>query len=207
MYDLVLFDADGTLIDTKPALVNTIKKCIEKNNSPHFADEEIFKFIGCPTTGILRSIHIKEEDLDEYMDYFYEVYEKESVINRCFDKITDMLMELNQKNVPIGVITSKTDEEYEKDFVGLGLDKYFMDHVCSSDVKNPKPHADSLYCFLEKTGMQAKRILYVGDSMFDYDFAKNAKIDFALAGWGATQEIKTDHILNDPSDIFDLLSK
>ena len=105
----------------------------------------------------------------------------------------------------MGIVTSKTREEFKQDFSHFNISHYFKTIVCADDTQRHKPNAAPLLKYLEISKADCRQTLYIGDSKYDSMCAENAGIDFALAVWGSRQtSIKADYFLKNPMDLLSL---
>ncbi len=126
---------------------------------------------------------------------------------KVFDDIKDTLVKLNEMGISIGIVTSKTKEEYTNDFVPFGLGNYFKLVVCADDTEKHKPNPEPILKFIELSGVDKSNTLYIGDTKYDMECAFSSGIDFALALWGAKVSvgINANYILKKPKQILELI--
>ncbi|MDU7441699.1 MAG: NUDIX hydrolase N-terminal domain-containing protein, partial [Clostridium sp.] len=100
----------------------------------------------------------------------------------------DVLKALTSSGYKLGIVTSKTKDEFIQDFYKLEINNYFDIVVCADDTEKHE-------------------ILYIGDTEYDMNCARLSKIDFALAGWGVhtNKHIQATYYLKEPTDIFTIL--
>jgi prolipoprotein diacylglyceryl transferase len=176
--DTVLFDLDGTLLDTKPLIdksfIYTFQRFFPKHN---LTDEELSSFFG-PTLHDTFSRYSSDEAQIEEMISYYKKYNEENHTKeniKPFDGAVDMLKTLHRKGYKLGVVSSK-----RKDTILLGLDlydmaKYFDVILGSDEVENPKPAPDGILKALELLKPEAN-VLYVGDNPSDIEAGINAHV-------------------------------
>jgi phosphoglycolate phosphatase-like HAD superfamily hydrolase len=104
-------------------------------------------------------------------------------------------------------VTSKTNEELINDFMPFGLSSYLTHTVCADDTVRHKPHPEPLLKFLEISGADPKKSIYIGDTIYDYECARDAGIDFGLALWGCKnhENIQAKYKFERPQDILGFL--
>ncbi|CUH94955.1 hypothetical protein P22_1024 [Propionispora sp. 2/2-37] len=181
MYKTIIFDVDGTLIDTEQAILCSLQKLLKDYGRHYELDELKFSF-GLPGEVTLAKLGIQNTaqallGWNTYMRDFYHTV-------RIFSGITELLKLLEQKHIQTGVVTSKTREEFENDFVPFGLTKYLSYIICANDTKKHKPHPEPILKFLEVSGETPQNAIYIGDTPYDQQCAQQAGIDFGLAMWG-----------------------
>ncbi|GLX66098.1 HAD family hydrolase [Paenibacillus glycanilyticus] len=124
-----------------------------------------------------------------------------------FEGIREMLHDLSEHPVLRGIVTSRTSQEYLDDFVPFGLVRDLPFALCADDTKRHKPHPEPLLKFLEISGAEAAATLYIGDTVYDYECARDAGVDFGLAMWGCKQPeaIPAKYKFEHPRDVLALL--
>lgn len=121
---------------------------------------------------------------------------------KVFDGITELLKNLLSLDYEMGIVTSKTREEFTHDFSPFGISHYFKTIICADDTQEHKPNAEPILKYVELSKTDHSKVLYIGDSKYDSKCAENAGIDFALAVWGShNKHIKADYFLERPADL------
>lgn len=206
-YTHVVFDIDGTLIDSEKAVLKSLQKTILEEKGIKESLDDLRFALGIPGKVALSKFEIEdlenvEEKWDKYlMEYFDEI--------TLFDGIKEVVQELKLKGINLGIITSKTKKEYENEFIRFGIESYFDVIVCADDTLKHKPNSDPMDKYLQVTGAKREETIYIGDSIYDIQCSKNAGIDSALALWGAedSDKFNSTYKLNKPKDILDILNK
>jgi len=205
MYNYIIFDVDGTLLDTEITVLSSLQKLVSEELNKNYSFEELRFALGIPGEVALNKLGITNilecsEKWNIYLkEYFHHV--------KIFDDIKESLVKLNEMGVLIGIVTSKTKEEFLNDFVPFGLTDYFKLVVCADDTEKHKPNPDPLLKFIELSEVDKSETIYIGDTKYDLDCALGAGIDFALALWGAKSSIGIDanYILENPKQILELV--
>lgn len=206
-YRHIIFDIDGTLLDTESAILLSLKDTIFEMLHKDIPQEELKFAFGIPGETALRALGIKNtlsanrkwnECLSKY---------KQSI--KLFDGIPELVRELKSEGYILGIVTSKDRHEFVTDFVPFGMADYFGRIICVEDAPRPKPNPDPLTTYLTLSGINAGQALYVGDTVYDSRCAKDAGVDFGLALWGGvpSQEISADYLFRTPADIQKCLTK
>ncbi len=112
-----------------------------------------------------------------------------------------MLETISELKLGIGIVTSKTREEFRSDFQKFDISSYFETVVCADDTRQHKPEPDPLLKYIERTNCQANGLLYIGDSIYDMQCAKRANVNFGLAKWGAGNRVNTPNSFRTPFDL------
>ncbi|NMM52652.1 HAD family hydrolase [Paenibacillus aquistagni] len=205
MYTSFIFDIDGTLINTEQAVLGSLQKLLKNNYNQDISQTDLEFVLGIPGAVSLRQLGINDIDHankgwnDLMRDYHHTIH--------VFEGIQQMIVDLKQHSVTTGVVTSKTNQEFLDDFVPFGLVRDLPYVVCADDTKQHKPHPEPLLAFLEISGAQAESSIYIGDTIYDYECARDAGVDFGLALWGCKQPdaIPAKHKFKHPHDILSLV--
>lgn len=205
MYECIIFDVDGTLIDSEEAVLNSLKIVLKEELGRSFSSEELSFVFGIPGEEPLRKLGVKDIDgaiyrWNKYLKEFYHLI-------KAYPQIENVLKILKDKGIRIGIVTSKTKQEYNDDFIPFGLGKYIDTVVCADDTLKHKPYPDPINKFLEISGAKKHTSIYIGDTAYDSKCAGSAGVDFALAVWGAKNpdDIPARFKLNRPEDILSII--
>ena len=191
----VLFDLDGTLIDTAADFVRIIGKMSRENDWQAPPEAEIREQVSAGASAMVQlmlrhndQMEISEEGLLAFRQQFLDDYEAEICVDSCvFSELEEVLITLEQKGVPWGIVTNKPRYLAEQLLQKLQLDERCAALVCPEDVSRPKPDPEPMYMALEKLGIPrgaAGCVLYVGDHIRDIDAGKSAGMSTILAAYG-----------------------
>ncbi|MEL7588151.1 MAG: NUDIX hydrolase N-terminal domain-containing protein [Prolixibacteraceae bacterium] len=200
-YSHIIFDVDGTLVDTEKALLCSLQDTVFelKGERPDLADLK-FSF-GIPGDVTLKQLGIGEIERANqiWYDRFNEYYD--SVV--LFPGIEALIRELHSKGYRLGIVTSRNRMEFGEDFPRFGLSEYFGTVVCAGDSPESKPQPGPMLKYLETAGISAGEALYIGDTIYDWQCAAGAGVDFGLALWGhnSARHIRADYFFGDPCEI------
>ncbi|MEZ3505068.1 MAG: HAD family hydrolase [Lachnospiraceae bacterium] len=202
-YRHIVFDIDGTLIDTEYAVLRSLQETVRVLSGREIPYSELTFALGITGADALKKLDIKN------ISYAAELWNKNmrkyADTVKVFDGITELLKNLLRLDCEMGIVTSKTREEFKQDFSHFNISHYFKTIVCADDTQRHKPNAAPLLKYLEISKADCRQTLYIGDSKYDSMCAENAGIDFALAVWGSRQtSIKADYFLKNPMDLLSL---
>lgn len=205
MYNYIIFDIDGTILDTETAVLSSLQKLLLEELNKNYSFEDLSFALGIPGETALNKLGIKNilesnEKWNRYLkEYFHHV--------KVFEGIKDTLIKLDEMNISTGIVTSKTKEEFINDFVPFDLTKHFKFVVCADDTAKHKPDPEPILKFIELSGAEKSKTIYIGDTKYDMHCASSAGIDFALALWGAksSEGIDANYILENPKRILELI--
>lgn len=207
MYTTFIFDIDGTLINTEQAVLGSLQKLLRTNYHREILQQDLAFVLGIPGAVSLRQLGI--EDVEYANKCWNELMREYQHTVHVFQGIEPLLADLREQSVTMGVVTSKTNQEFLDDFVPFGLVRDLPHVVCADDTERHKPNPEPLLKFLEISGAQAETSIYIGDTIYDYECARDAGMDFGLALWGCKQPdaIPAKYKFEHPQDIFTLCSR
>ena len=184
-YDAILYDLDGTLINSVPIIVESYIKTYEDVLGECVRTVEDFKsYIGKPLAECF-TMHDEETSkklFDRYLEINCEMLEKDMV--DLFPGVMEGLTYLKNAGYKQGIMTSKKESSAMITLKLKGMDSLFDTFVFSEDTPKHKPCAEPLILAANKLGIKdMSRVLYVGDAIPDAACAFNAGADFALVSW------------------------
>jgi len=209
----ILYDLDGTLIDTNNVIIESFKATFKKHfpNIP-LSREKILTFIGPTlqdTFGLYTSDpFLIQEMIDTYRS-FYVDYEMGNF--EIYPGVLDTVKKLKQKGYQLGIVTSKFREAAWPSFTFYSLNDYFDVFVGLDDVDYPKPNRNPIDVALSQFSSNGKAII-IGDNQGDILAGKNAGIYSAGVAWSEKgslhlMEVEPDFMLGKMSDIFHIIKK
>jgi len=206
MYNTIIFDVDGTLINTEEAVLGSLQKLFKTDYNKDVERSELSFVLGIPGSVSLPKLGINNIDQANerwnfFMKDFYSSIHVYNEINILLDTLKKM--GLNQ-----GIVTSKTKQELKDDFEPFGLMKYLSYIVCADDTKKHKPNPEPINKFLEISKAESLSSIYIGDTVYDYECARDAGIDFGLALWGCKDHdnIPAKYKFEKPLDLLNILT-
>jgi len=172
----ISFDLDGTLVDSLAVMRESWQEATAKLGIA--CGFEIFrKYIGLPFDKILLNI-----GLNDYLSELSELYFEGTRVRQKeiakIEGVDSLLEECRNRKLGLSIITSKPRANSTQLLEGIGVS---VDHlICSDDVIKGKPDPQSSWLLCEKTGLNPREILYIGDMIFDFQFALNAGMQFVF---------------------------
>ena len=189
-YDLVIFDLDGTLMDTSKSITKTVNSAMEELGKKQYSIDECVKFVGGGVSGLARNILGKEkyedvtnEEMEKVIRKYYDIYFDYGV--EPYEGIPEFLDFLEQNGVKKGIVTNK-DHETALSAVDKKLSKWKFDGIFGSNEKEypNKPNPYNVDRMAQNLNISKEKILFVGDMLVDVNTAKNAGIDIVYCKWG-----------------------
>jgi phosphoglycolate phosphatase len=195
-YDLILFDLDGTLVETAPEIMDAVNDALRRFNLPEVTQQQVNDWIGHGTRELLvqaladrtgaKPEHVRESDFLRVVLPVYDTYYEQRCGTRShlYPHVRDTLTQLREQGVKLAVVTNK-EGRYTRVVLDVHQLTPMFDAVISGDTfpaKKPNP-AGVAHC-LSQFGVRADRALFVGDSSIDAATARNAGLPVWLLPYG-----------------------
>jgi len=206
-YDVVLFDLDGTLLDTSEGIYNCVRYTESKMNLKPISDTELRKFVGPPARESYKKAYgLSDEDVELAL-YYHREYGKTKAIYEAkpYDNMEMCLKELKKANYKLGVATLKLETQAVNILENLNLSQYF-DVICGVDSSEKLTKKEVISNACKSIG-EGKTVL-VGDTLYDLKGALETNIDFipVLYGFGFTNGDKLNlQTADSPKQILEIL--
>ena len=188
-YDLVLFDLDGTVLDTVDDVRDSMAYALKEHGYPERTRDEIRSFVGNGVKKLVsRSMPEGARDDQQKFDEMYLAYTEyyslhAAVKTKPFPGIEETLKLLHEKGIRCGVLSNKDDATTRQ-----LITHFYGDLFCVVWGKKPefsrKPKPDSLFAIAKEQNVPLSRVAYVGDSEVDIQLSENAGVDGVIVSWG-----------------------
>lgn len=189
-YELIIFDLDGTLLDTSKGIFNSVRYAEREMGFKPIPDERLKEFVGPPPKAMYMQVYNVDEDIALKAAQKHREYGKTKAIYeaKVYPGIEELLCKLKEKEYKLAVATLKSQEIAEIVLDYYGLRKYF-DAVIGMDAKETLTKSQTIQVAIENTE-SSQNALMVGDSIYDYEGALEAQVDFlgVLYGFGFYKE-------------------
>lgn len=203
MNNIILFDLDGTLIDSTDAIVSTFHHSFTKMNFDFKGnDEDIKALIGYPLDIMYKELGVEEKLAWDFVDAYKERYRLISKAQTILLQDATAALQLASTFARLSVVTTKTGAYTTPLLEHMKIDTFF-EHVTGREhVENPKPHPEPILKTMElmKVNTNEHNIWMVGDTKLDLLAANDAQIKSVavLCGYGKKEELQqyTPHITN-----------
>lgn len=196
-YNSVIYDCDGTLLDSKNFTIKAYELLLERK----MTDTEIEKVFHQTQMESLMMFNIKLSK--DNISKVENLYKNVNDLVKPFPGVIDVLDKLSKMGIHQGMATNRNKAAAYQAFLSNGLNRYLEDLVYADLVLNPKPAGDMLKLYIENHSLEKEKTLYVGNAISDHKSAIDAGIDFAYCEWG-TVDFMDRHaiILKRPDDLF-----
>ena len=214
MKKYILFDFDGTLVNTNDVIVASWQHTYKHYLGHEVPVEHITACFGEPLL-LTMAREFPGVDPKESADV-YRSFQMENAdrLVTIFPGIKELLAELKEAGYVLGIVTSRTRESAQRYMDMFGITSYFSDLVSCDDTSIHKPNPEPLLLAMSRLGAEPEDALMIGDSPFDIKCANNAGVDSVMVNWRITcdetsliDDAKVDYWIHQPSDLVELLKK
>lgn len=204
----VVFDLDGTLLDTMTAAPQVYADTIRLLGGPGLSASEIVATWHIGPTPVVLERFLGRPVTPGDLDFYYERFEALIATVQPFHGVRAMLDALARQGYALGVFTAATRRAATSALSAAQLDGRFAVVVAGDEVHRPKPAADGLLLACLQLGARAKDSIYVGDAAVDLECARAAGSRAIHAAWSAsTIQVPGDHMIaRKPRDVVRLLA-
>ena len=183
---LIAFDLDGTLIDSRRDLTDSVNLLITGRGGAPLSEAAVSRMVGEGARVLVRRALEAAglEDAPGSMTRFLEIYDTRLLNHtRAYDGIADAVQAAREHG-RVAVLTNKPAEPTRKILDGLGLLDLFHDVVCGDGPLPRKPDPASLVALMDGAGVEPSQALMVGDSLIDHETAQRASARCCMAAYG-----------------------
>ena len=185
-YSHIVFDIDGTLTDSEYAAIVSLQEMVKIYKGTDYAYDELKFALGITGADALSRMGFAPEEIAPAMRDWESGLRRRNDDITVFEGAEALLAALKKRGCALGIVTSKTRDQYNKDFCRFEIAKYFDFSITCEETDDPKPGAGPLKAYMKATGAKPEDMLYIGDSVYDSMCAGAADVDFALATWGTS---------------------
>lgn len=184
-YQAVLFDLDGTLLNTSEGILSSVKYTIGAMGLKPIGNDLFETFIGPPIQHTLQKIyHLDDATRDKAAAVFREHYSTVDLFKaKLYDGVLETLSELKKNGVKIAVATYKREDYTTKLLDVFGITQY-CDCIQGSDFAGKLTKADIIELCIQKLALDRSKVLMVGDTEHDLIGANHAGVDFLAVTYG-----------------------
>lgn len=211
MIDTVLFDLDGTIVNTNELIISSF---LHVMNQPDMTSvltrEQIIPHMGLTLEQQLRTFSGREDVTSLVAAYREHSSLHHDELVASFPEVNEVLARLQAEGLKLGVVTTKIRATTTRVLELFGLDQYMQVIITLDDVEYPKPHAQPIERALEALGSSAEHTLMVGDSPADLLSSAAAGVRSAAVAWSLKGEAELakynpTYVLHTMSDLYELV--
>ena len=184
-YRAVLFDMDGTLLDTLTDLQDSVNHVLQAHGYPARTLEEVRAFVGNGAEKLMRRAlpdTVEEAEFAAILEEYRRWYQAHNCVKTCpYPGVPELLAALKKRGIQVAIVSNKPDETTR-----TLAEKFFTGVPAFGQVEDlpPKPAPDLVLQAMEKLGCTRREAAYVGDSEVDVQTAINCRMDFIGVSWG-----------------------
>lgn len=214
MTDTIIFDLDGTLLDTLEDLKDSVNYALDAFNLPERSLREVRSFVGNGVEVLMEKAiagAVSKEEEEKCLSLFKEHYSR-NMNNKTkpYNGILNLIKSLRERNYHIAIVSNKFDSAV-KELNEIYFEGMFPVAIGSSETVAKKPAPDSVFEALRYLGVSKESAIYVGDSDVDVMTAKNSGLPCVGVTWGfrdeeLLREMGAAFIIHTPEQLFDILN-
>jgi pyrophosphatase PpaX len=209
--DTILFDLDGTLVDTNELIISSFLHTLGKYYPDKYKREDVLPFMGPSLYDTFSGIDPEraEEMILEYRTYNHENHDR---LVKEFKGVNETVKRLKEDGFKIAIVSTKILDTVIKGLKLTKLDPYFDVIVALDHVKKPKPDPEAIYVALKQLDSTPKKAIMVGDNYHDVLAGKNAGTKTAGVAWSMKgkdflAKYDPDYILDEMSDLLKIVGE
>jgi phosphoglycolate phosphatase len=206
-FKTIIFDLDGTLVDTAPDVLSSVNYALKKMGVPSIPMEAMKEAIGPAKEEFIRAVlpGVGESEYESFLTLFREFYWNhcldQTVLFQGMDKVLKQL-----ENRILAVASNKPKRFTERILEGLNIRGFFHSVIGPEDVAQAKPHPEMIFTILNMVNQIPSETLFVGDTDGDILAAQSAGVKSCLAGYGygnskRLQGSRPDFFINYPEEL------
>lgn len=181
-YPVILFDLDGTLLNTNELIIASFLHTLEVHCPGKYTREDVMKIMGQPLIDQMNLIDSEQaESMVETYSVHNEAHHDQYV--EIFPNVREVLLNLQKMGAKLLIVSNKRRKVVEMGLKLFQLDSLMTEIVCIGDAPRPKPEPDLLLYALDLVKAKPEEAIMVGDSKYDLIAAKRAKMDSVGVNW------------------------
>jgi len=212
--ELLIFDLDGTLIDSKRDLADSVNAMRVHLGEPLLADETVYSYVGNGAPVLVRRAlpGRDEEEIERGLRFFLEYYRDHMLdATTLYPGVREGLDQLLAADVKMAVLTNKPVRFSEHLIKGLGLEGHFFRIYGGNSFEEKKPHPRGIELLMEESGIGREQTIMIGDSAVDVMTARNAEVRACGVSWGFQPETfaaaPPDFVIDSMSELVGMVIK
>jgi len=208
-FQLVIFDLDGTLIDSSVDLANAVNAARGNLGLPPMEHAKVYSYVGNGAPVLIRKAlgpEFPANVVADALEFFIEYYRNHKLDNTVlYPGLREALERFRERGIQMAVLTNKPVNISRAIVEGLGLDEHFRSVYGGNSFENKKPHPVGVETLMAETGASREQTLMVGDSSVDVQTARNAQVTSCGVTWGFQPETfadcPPDFLIHNPEEL------
>jgi phosphoglycolate phosphatase len=213
MKKLILYDLDGTLVDTRRDIINGVRYALETLKGPNLTDDEIKDCVGTGLHALIKQVFRTEDEklADQGSKLYREHYKKHMLDHtHLYEGAREFLEYFKDRKQ--AVITNKPNPFSSQILEALGVAHFFIAILAGDNGLPFKPDPAAIHHLMEETNTTEEEVIFVGDSPIDIQAARNAGVEVVTLSHGfaneaTLREAKPDHMVRDFEELTALSKK
>ncbi|RND00947.1 pyrophosphatase PpaX [Lysinibacillus halotolerans] len=207
----LLFDFDGTLLDTNELIIQTFMHVLEERFPGQYSPKDCINFIGPSLKETFEQLTPNEvEEMIEKYRQWNEAHHDELV--KEFEGVVPTLEQLKEQGIRLAIVSTKRKDTIEKGLNIMGAKHLFEFWIGTDDVKRVKPDPEPVLLAIDKLGVSKKDVIMIGDNYHDIEAGKNAGVKTAGVAWSLKgeqflQQFNPDYMLQHMSDLLTIVKE
>lgn len=204
----VLFDLDGTLIDTNELIYASFEYTFKQFNLT-FTNEELKSFNGPPLVDTFNKVNPTQAEamIDTYREHNFIHHDK---YVKVFPHVPETIKRLREANIPLGIVTTKMRQGAIKGLDLTELTPFFDTIITFNEVTNAKPHPEPVLKAMKDLHAEPESTLMIGDNYHDIEAGKRAGVKTAGVAWADKgraylEAYHPTYMIEDMRDLFDII--
>jgi 2-phosphoglycolate phosphatase len=214
--EAVLFDLDGTLLDTAPDFVTTMQLLLARHGKPALDENSIRQTVSHGARALVNlgfSINEGDAEFEQLRQELLAIYlTKLSEKTALFSGMDTVLAHLEQQQIPWGIVTNKPSLYADKILADLKLDSRSSATICPDHVSKTKPDPEPMLLACKQINCAPENVIYVGDHRRDIEAGRNANMKTVAANYGyidpndSAQTWNADHTIGQPIELLAIIN-
>lgn len=185
MKKLIIFDMDGTLIDSSLTIANAINTVRQNLSLEPMNNEDILRKVNDPHINPAQYFYEAKAFTPEHEEWFADYYHKNHQEELClYDGTKELLITLKNRGYTLALATNAYRVSTLQSLTHLNIIEFFDSIACYDDVEKGKPDPAMLYKILEELNVSNNDTLFIGDGHRDELASETANIDYLMVNWG-----------------------
>lgn len=210
MKPCLIFDLDGTLVDSLPGIAASLNRCLELHGLPAHSHAAVRGFVGNGLHMLVRRAAPAGSDaalIDSLVALFKKDYDQSwKSGTQAYPGITNLLNDLQRAGYPMAVLSNKTHDFTIAMVAGVFPNIHFGKVLGQREGTPQKPHPAGAFLIAETLGFKPEHCVFIGDSTVDLETARNAEMPAVAVLWGYHDRAKllaagADQLIEHPSEL------